>query len=220
MDWEYMRSRGGKAEGRNNIWGGRIWHWKVLAKTLGLGSIDGGVLFPAYESRVDVPEFISDWCRSGVLRSGSWDRDLVATVYSMILKVFSGCLLEMITVATPTPVAISTAMSLASISPVPNLDSRVTVLTGRKVSNIEGESTGTRYLVIWMDDTMLMGLDLFSHTENQRLSTETSNPHESLIEYHYCQTGFPIIKSQSVKVQGYWYRLHIRWQKWCYFRWW
>src|SRR5258708_17412945 len=72
---------------------------------------------------------------------------VVATLYSMILKVFSGCLLAVITVMTPTPVTISTVMSLASISLVPNLDSRVAVLTGRKASIIEGEPTG-RYLAI------------------------------------------------------------------------
>lgn len=48
---------------------------------------------------------------------------------SMILNMLSGCLLEVMTVVTPAAVAISAAMSLLSIPPVPRLDPSVLVLT-------------------------------------------------------------------------------------------
>lgn len=49
--------------------------------------------------------------------------------YSMILKTFSGCLLEVMIVVTPAAVAISAAISLVSIPPVPRLEPSVVVLT-------------------------------------------------------------------------------------------
>ena len=56
--------------------------------------------------------------------------DFKAVLYSMILRIFRGSLLEVITVVTPAPVAISAAMSFVSIPPVPKLEPRVVVLTG------------------------------------------------------------------------------------------
>ena len=47
----------------------------------------------------------------------------------MILKMFFGSLLDVMTVVTPAAVAISAAMSLVSIPPVPKLEPRVVVLT-------------------------------------------------------------------------------------------
>lgn len=49
--------------------------------------------------------------------------------YSMILKTFSGCFDDVTIVSTPAAVAISAAMSLVSIPPVPSLEPRVAVLT-------------------------------------------------------------------------------------------
>jgi hypothetical protein len=42
---------------------------------------------------------------------------------------FSGCLLDVITVVTPAAVAMSAAINLVSIPPVPRLDPNVVVLT-------------------------------------------------------------------------------------------
>lgn len=47
----------------------------------------------------------------------------------MILKIFLGSLLEVMTVVTPAAVAISAAISFVSIPPVPRLEPRVVVLT-------------------------------------------------------------------------------------------
>lgn len=47
----------------------------------------------------------------------------------MMLNMFSGCLLDDIIVVTPAAVAISAAMSLVSIPPVPRLEPNVVVLT-------------------------------------------------------------------------------------------
>jgi hypothetical protein len=49
--------------------------------------------------------------------------------YSIISKICSGLLLDVITVATPAAVAISAAINLVSIPPVPRLDPSVDVLT-------------------------------------------------------------------------------------------
>lgn len=54
--------------------------------------------------------------------------------YSMMLKIFSGLLLEVIMVVTPAAVAISAAMSFVSIPPVPRLDPSVVVLTIKSMS--------------------------------------------------------------------------------------
>ena len=51
-------------------------------------------------------------------------------LYSIILKMFLGSLLEVMTVVTPAAVAISAAINLVSIPPVPKLDPNVVVLTG------------------------------------------------------------------------------------------
>ena len=56
--------------------------------------------------------------------------------YSMMLKIFSGLLLEVIMVVTPAAVAISAAMSFVSIPPVPRLDPSVVVLTINNMSII------------------------------------------------------------------------------------
>jgi hypothetical protein len=55
--------------------------------------------------------------------------DLRELLYSMISNMFSGCLLVVMIVVTPAPVAISAAMSFVSIPPVPRLDPNVVVLT-------------------------------------------------------------------------------------------
>jgi hypothetical protein len=55
--------------------------------------------------------------------------DLRELLYSMISNMFSGCLLVVMTVVTPAPVAISAAMSFVSIPPVPRLDPNVVMLT-------------------------------------------------------------------------------------------
>ena len=55
--------------------------------------------------------------------------ELTALLYWMILRIFSGCLLEVMTVVTPAAVAISAAIILVSIPPVPRLEPRVDVLT-------------------------------------------------------------------------------------------
>ncbi len=47
----------------------------------------------------------------------------------MMPKIFSGCLLDVMMVVTPAPVAISAAMIFVSMPPVPRLDPRVVVLT-------------------------------------------------------------------------------------------
>ena len=62
--------------------------------------------------------------------------------YSMIPTIFSGCLLEEMIVVTPAAVAISAAMILVSIPPVPRLDPRVVVLTGI-VRSGQGDNIGT-----------------------------------------------------------------------------
>jgi len=56
--------------------------------------------------------------------------------YSMMLKIFSGLLLEVIMVVTPAAVAISAAMSFVSIPPVPRLDPSVVVLTIKTMSMV------------------------------------------------------------------------------------
>ena len=55
--------------------------------------------------------------------------DFSALLYSMILKMLLGSLLDVIIVLTPAAVAISAAMSLVSIPPVPKCDPSVVVLT-------------------------------------------------------------------------------------------
>jgi hypothetical protein len=52
-----------------------------------------------------------------------------AVSYSIILNTFSGVLDDVTIVETPAAVAISAAISLVSMPPVPNLDPRVAVLT-------------------------------------------------------------------------------------------
>jgi hypothetical protein len=47
----------------------------------------------------------------------------------MISTIVEGCLLDVITVVTPAPVAISAAISFVSIPPVPRLEPSVDVLT-------------------------------------------------------------------------------------------
>lgn len=55
--------------------------------------------------------------------------DFNEVLYSMILRILRGSLLEVITVVTPAAVAISAAISFVSIPPVPKLEPRVVVLT-------------------------------------------------------------------------------------------
>ena len=55
--------------------------------------------------------------------------DFSALLYSMILKIFFGSLLEVMIVVTPAAVAISAAISFVSIPPVPRLEPSVFVLT-------------------------------------------------------------------------------------------
>jgi hypothetical protein len=47
----------------------------------------------------------------------------------MIFDTFGGCLLDVMIVVTPAPVAISAAMIFVSMPPVPRLEPRVVVLT-------------------------------------------------------------------------------------------
>jgi len=60
---------------------------------------------------------------------------------SMMLHMFSGCLLVVMTVVTPAPVAISAAMSLVSIPPVPRLEPSVVVQTSSRMAAID-DTTG------------------------------------------------------------------------------
>ena len=60
---------------------------------------------------------------------GVFAPDLNWALYSMILKMFFGSLLEVMTVVTPAAVAISAAISFVSMPPVPKLEPRVVVLT-------------------------------------------------------------------------------------------
>lgn len=57
------------------------------------------------------------------------EETLVELWYSIMLKMFSGRLLDVMMVVTPAAVAISAAMIFVSIPPVPRLDPRVVVLT-------------------------------------------------------------------------------------------
>jgi len=52
----------------------------------------------------------------------------------MVSTITEGCLLDVMMVVTPAPVAISAAISFVSIPPVPRLDPSVDVLTGERVS--------------------------------------------------------------------------------------
>lgn len=61
-----------------------------------------------------------------------------AVLYSIILKTFSGYFDVVTIVATPAAVAISAAMSLVSIPPVPSLEPSVAVLTGHLNKSIVG----------------------------------------------------------------------------------
>ncbi len=54
----------------------------------------------------------------------------------MILKIFLGSLLDVMIVVTPAAVAISAAISLVSIPPVPRLDPSVVVLTAKDDQHI------------------------------------------------------------------------------------
>lgn len=66
----------------------------------------------------------------GLDSRGVGGRDFLAALwYSIMLNIFSGRLLEVMIVVTPAPVAISAAISLVSIPPVPRLEPRVVVLT-------------------------------------------------------------------------------------------
>ena len=67
--------------------------------------------------------------RPDVVLSGVDEPDLSALLYSIIRKILFGPPLEVIMVVTPAAVAISAAMSLVSIPPVPRLDPNVVVLT-------------------------------------------------------------------------------------------
>ena len=64
-----------------------------------------------------------------VTSKGVDEPDFSALLYSMILKMLLGSLLDVIIVLTPAAVAISAAMSLVSIPPVPKCDPSVVVLT-------------------------------------------------------------------------------------------
>ena len=70
--------------------------------------------------------------------------DLNALLYSMIRKIFFGSLLDVMTVMTPAAVAISAAMSLVSIPPVPRFDPRVFVLTFTQLSAHERSAVSRR----------------------------------------------------------------------------
>jgi hypothetical protein len=56
-----------------------------------------------------------------------------AVLYAIMRKMVVGSLEEVITVATPAAVAISAAMSLVSIPPVPRLEPKVAVLTDGEI---------------------------------------------------------------------------------------
>lgn len=58
-------------------------------------------------------------------------------LYSMISRIFFGFLLLVMIVAVPAPVAISAAMSLVSMPPVPSLDPKEAVLTATKPDELE-----------------------------------------------------------------------------------
>ena len=60
---------------------------------------------------------------------GVEDPDLSELLYSMIFRILPGSLLDVMTVVTPAAVAISAAISLVSIPPVPRLEPRVLGLT-------------------------------------------------------------------------------------------
>ena len=68
----------------------------------------------------------------GRTSSGKEEPDFRSKSYSMMPKMFSGCLLDVMTVVTPAAVDISAAISLVRIPPVPRLDPNVVVLTTMK----------------------------------------------------------------------------------------
>lgn len=76
--------------------------------------------------------------------------DLSALLYWMILRMFLGSLLDVMTVVTPAAVAISAAMSLVSIPPVPRLDPSVVVLTIQlfPLASEDGQGQDTTHLVV------------------------------------------------------------------------
>lgn len=65
--------------------------------------------------------------------------------YSIMGNMFPGLLLDVMIVVTPAPVAISAAMILVSIPPVPRLEPKVVVLTvasiSSKITDIENNLT-------------------------------------------------------------------------------
>ena len=132
-----LRSRRGATEGTNTVCGGRtrpnggegvngspdvegvgVIESSLRGIVLGVGvRMDGG-------SGLALPD-----CGAVI---GVFVPDLSCALYWMILKMLVGSLLEVMMVATPAAVAMSAAMSLVSIPPVPRLEPSVVVLTVRR----------------------------------------------------------------------------------------
>lgn len=123
-----LRSVNGAVDGLNKVWGGLTGVFVPVAEGVARlvicrtvsedseGPIEGGVI--GVDALVDAP--------SGDLAGPrGWARRL----YWMTSNMFSGRLLDMMITDTPAPVAISAAMSLVSMPPVPRLEPSVAVLT-------------------------------------------------------------------------------------------
>lgn len=110
-----LRSRIGTREAVNRVCGGRI-------------------MGPGDELRLG---FVLSGLGVGLIRPEDVSRGVAGGVFGMTWlwywitpNIFSGFLLDNMTVVTPAAVAISAAMSFVSIPPVPRLDPSVVVLTG------------------------------------------------------------------------------------------
>jgi hypothetical protein len=116
-----FRSRKGTGVGVNNVWGGLVGIGEALR--LGFKESGRGLLVLDEDPR------------------GVVDKGLIELLYSIMLNMFSGCLLVVMMVVTPAAVAISAAMSLVSIPPVPRLEPSVVVLTLRRFRLVSYLST-------------------------------------------------------------------------------
>ena len=131
-----FRSRSGAGAGANTVCGGRGMGRAgegALPSTLLVDAV--GVIVSPPSGRALGVGAIREGVGSGLARpdwgavSGVFEPDLSWVLYSMILKMLVGSLLEVITVVTPAAVAMSAAMSFVSIPPVPRFDPSVVVLT-------------------------------------------------------------------------------------------
>ena len=114
------------ADGLNNVCGGRT----CRAEGSSVGTEDRPVTVSWEVMLIEVNSDVGVETLDDKETDIGLDVDFArAVLYSIILKTFSGVFDEVTTVATPAAVAISAAISLVSIPPVPSLDPRVAVLT-------------------------------------------------------------------------------------------